>query len=276
MALDQIPIGKFSKMVRLTPKALKLYEKKGLLVPKYTDQTTGYRYYSINQIEIGMQLSIFAWAGFSLEQMEQLIKMTQNKEVQQMKEIFREKLEKMKKEQDRLSQVIKFLDSFLNRSDTSISESEFKIIEVPSVRVIAMRQKGTYAKTISEMIGKLFKFIYKEGRLAVKITGPIIFISHDDEYKEEDADIEIAIPIQGTIKARDQIEIKTLDGYKMLTMLHNGPYENLYMSYQKIMIYLRSKALEPIAASREVYITGPGKSKPEDYLTEIQYPVEKL
>ncbi len=275
MALDQIPIGKFSKMVRLTPKALKIYEKKGLLVPKYTDETTGYRYYSISQIEIGMQLSLFAWAGFSLEEMELLLTMAKNKDVEQMKDLFKEKLEKIKKEQERLSQVVNFLDTYLNRPDAPVNDSEFKMVEVPGIRVVSMRQKGIYGKTISEMIEKLFKFIYKEGRGAVKVSGPIIFICHDDDYKEEDADIEIAIPIQGTIKAREPIEIKTLPEYKMISTLHKGPYEEISISYQKIMAYLRSKSLEPIDSSREVYITGPSQSKPEDYLTEIQFPIQK-
>ncbi|MDR7666095.1 hypothetical protein RG963_09985 [Methanosarcina sp. Z-7115] len=34
MSVDQIPIGKFSFMTRLSQKALRLYDRKGLLVPE--------------------------------------------------------------------------------------------------------------------------------------------------------------------------------------------------------------------------------------------------
>src|SRR5688500_15294014 len=44
-----IPIGQFSKMVRLSVKALRLYADRGLLLPAYTDPETSYRYYKSSQ-----------------------------------------------------------------------------------------------------------------------------------------------------------------------------------------------------------------------------------
>jgi DNA-binding transcriptional MerR regulator len=41
MPTDQIPIGKFSFMTRLSQKALRLYDRKGLLVPEAKDPFTG-------------------------------------------------------------------------------------------------------------------------------------------------------------------------------------------------------------------------------------------
>ncbi len=38
-------IGDFSKMSKTTIKALRYYEKEGLLKPAFTDQDTSYRYY---------------------------------------------------------------------------------------------------------------------------------------------------------------------------------------------------------------------------------------
>ncbi|MDY0247587.1 MAG: MerR family DNA-binding transcriptional regulator, partial [Methanosarcina mazei] len=56
MPVDQIPIGKFSLMTRLSQKALRLYDSKELLVPKVKDSFTGYRYYTVPQIELGMKI----------------------------------------------------------------------------------------------------------------------------------------------------------------------------------------------------------------------------
>ncbi|MDD2218026.1 MAG: MerR family transcriptional regulator [Eubacteriales bacterium] len=46
-----LKIGEFSKLSMLTVKALRFYEKEGLLVPKQVDEWTGYRYYDTNQLE---------------------------------------------------------------------------------------------------------------------------------------------------------------------------------------------------------------------------------
>ncbi len=41
-------IGDFSKMAKVTVKVLRYYEK--ILVPKYVDESNGYRYYESNQL----------------------------------------------------------------------------------------------------------------------------------------------------------------------------------------------------------------------------------
>ncbi|MHA1413674.1 MAG: MerR family transcriptional regulator, partial [Promethearchaeota archaeon] len=70
-----------------------------------------------------------------------------------------------------------------------------------------------YAETIPALIGDLMNQISsKENQEQfVKITGPIMYICHDIEYKEKDADIEVAVPISGriTIQSED-IEVKNL------------------------------------------------------------------
>ena len=45
-----LKIGDFSKMSKVTIKALRYYEKEGLLIPKYVDESNGYRYYESNQL----------------------------------------------------------------------------------------------------------------------------------------------------------------------------------------------------------------------------------
>lgn len=56
MTVDKIPIGKFSAATRLTQKALRYYDEKGILVPQAKDNITGYRYYTANQIAITVKI----------------------------------------------------------------------------------------------------------------------------------------------------------------------------------------------------------------------------
>ena len=49
-----LKIGEFSKLSHLTVKALRFYERKGILIPKKVDEQTGYRFYETSQLkEIG-------------------------------------------------------------------------------------------------------------------------------------------------------------------------------------------------------------------------------
>ena len=44
-------IGLFAQMNRITVKALRFYEEQGLLLPARIDEESGYRYYTMRQME---------------------------------------------------------------------------------------------------------------------------------------------------------------------------------------------------------------------------------
>jgi DNA-binding transcriptional MerR regulator len=46
-----VSIGEFARRSRLSPKALRLYDELGLLVPAEVDAETGYRWYADTQLE---------------------------------------------------------------------------------------------------------------------------------------------------------------------------------------------------------------------------------
>ena len=49
--MAEISIGEFARRTRLSLKALRLYDERGVLVPSRVDQTSGYRYYDPAQLE---------------------------------------------------------------------------------------------------------------------------------------------------------------------------------------------------------------------------------
>jgi len=49
--VKEISIGEFARRSRLSLKALRLYDKRGVLVPSRVDQASGYRYYDAAQLE---------------------------------------------------------------------------------------------------------------------------------------------------------------------------------------------------------------------------------
>lgn len=56
--MDLMAIGAFAERTRLSLKALRLYDRLGLLVPARTDPVTGYRYYSPDQVETARLVAV--------------------------------------------------------------------------------------------------------------------------------------------------------------------------------------------------------------------------
>ena len=71
-----IRIGDFSKLSKISIKALRYYDKIGLLKPAMIDSTTQYRYYTVEQLEIIRLISMYKDAGLTNDMISKLIHQT--------------------------------------------------------------------------------------------------------------------------------------------------------------------------------------------------------
>jgi effector-binding domain-containing protein len=109
----------------------------------------------------------------------------------------------------------------------------------------------------------------------VKTTGPTMFLYHDEEYKETDADIEIVLPVSGRTSVEDpQMEVKTLL-IKAVFAVYRGSYYRVETAYFRIFSFAKEN-LEPFSPSRELYFNGPAKVSEEELMTEVLVVVENF
>ncbi|MDD4132865.1 MAG: MerR family transcriptional regulator [Methanocorpusculum sp.] len=277
MADDRIPIGKFSLITRLSPRALRIYDERGLLVPNVRDIITGYRYYTGDQIPRGVSIKALCSIGFSLPDVEVILNARDQQDNGTIRGIFSRRKSEIRSEVSRLQKI----EAILEESDVSLevlymSHAEPIIKHVTPLRVICKRGRGSYA----EVIGRLANDLCSQMDLpenqtpAVKVTGPFMLICHDSEYREKDADIECAIPISGKVVVSDEsIGIRTLEGGTMLSLIYKGPYPGIHEAWTRIFAYAEERNFSIIGNGRESYYNEPGKVPDEELLTELQIPV---
>ena len=68
----RLKIGEFSRLMQVTVKTLRHYEQKELLIPNEVDEWTGYRYYSIDQMQKLNSIRHLQRLGFTLEEIRDL------------------------------------------------------------------------------------------------------------------------------------------------------------------------------------------------------------
>ncbi len=71
---ELLKISELADFFGTTPKALRLYEKKGIIVPSKVDPQTGYRYYSADQVKKLNVLVELQELGFSLNEIKKIMK----------------------------------------------------------------------------------------------------------------------------------------------------------------------------------------------------------
>lgn len=277
MALDQIPIGKFSLMTRLSPKALRIYDKKNLLVPEEKDDITGYRYYTIHQIEDGIRIKMLVNMGFSLSEIETILGALAKEDHVIVHNFVAKRLSETQLEIERLRKIEEVLVNPKKTLDLLNMQISTPIVkDIPGFRVLSKQAFGTYGETIGSLINSLMGEIYnaENRKNFVKINGPIMFIAHDQGYKEENAHIEVVIPITGRVSVEDDsIELKNLPATKVASLLYTGSYENIGNGYQKLFEYIGDHKLNAHGLTREVYLNSPEHVAEEELLTEIHIPI---
>lgn len=267
---ELLSIGTFSLMTRLTQRALRLYEEKGLLVPA-KKEITGYRWYGYDQVKGGIRLRILAEMGFGIQDMREVSEALEGNDLERLKELEQRRKDDIIRQMNELLEAKKRLDSYALMEMMEMREQEPALKELPAMRVLSMRGTGSYDKIIPNLVGRLFGAIDKEPQ--VRPVGPFTVIYHDDEYKEE-ADVEVAVPISGRISPDMDMEVKTLEACKVITMVHKGPYQTIGSTWGKLTHHAVSHGYRILDRCREIYLNDPSQVSQADLLTEVQLHIE--
>ena len=70
-------IGEFSKIAQVSGRQLRHYDQLGLLTPSHTDSSTGYRFYSANQLPQLNRILALKEMGLSLDQIKRMVGMAE-------------------------------------------------------------------------------------------------------------------------------------------------------------------------------------------------------
>jgi effector-binding domain-containing protein len=275
MPTDQIPIGRFSVITRLSQKALRYYDQKKLLIPEAKDPFTGYRYYTGSQIQIGIKIKHLADLGLGLDEIQSYLDAEKNQDQKEIEKIIQSRLRQAEKELENMQRVVELLRKPKEVVKNTMSEPIIK--KTQPIRVLSKRELGTYEETIGKLIVDLATIINSpENRNNfVKITGPFMTIYHDEGQRDEGADIEVAVPVTGRLSIEDQaVEVRNLKPLKVASLVHKGSYETIGEGYEKILSFVQEKGLQITGPMMDLYMNDPNTAEADDILTEIQIPVQ--
>ena len=273
MSIDQIPIGRFSVITRLTQRALRYYDQKGLLVPEAKETITGYRYYTADQIQRGYKIKHLNDLGLSLDQIKQYLDAETGGDQSTIDTIIQERLREAEQELADIQRVVSLLQT-KEVVEKTMSKPTTK--ETPAQRILSKREKGSYDETIGKLIMDLMNIIMSPDNRnnLVRITGPFMTLYHDEDYSDE-ADIEVAVPITGRITVNDpEVEVRNMRPAKVASLVHKGSYETIGPEYGRLLAYVAEEGYEINGPMMDVYLNDPNTVEPGEILTEIMIPVK--
>ena len=269
----KLKIGEFSQMMQVTVKTLRYYEQKGLLIPNEVDEWTGYRYYTIEQMQKLNNIRNLQQLGFSLDEIKGLY------EEETHYPSLRQLNAKIKETNQLLQTLIERRTKLLHWRN-SIKEiktmDKFSIQSLPEIIVASHREVIPSYEAIGEMCCN--KIGPEMQRLGCKCPPPgyCFTIEHNDEYSPTNIDIEYCEQVEEMGEDSAIIQFKRLaEVPKAVCMKHYGPYDKFYESYTELFKYLEENGYKVACRPRCSYIDGIwNQEDPNLWLSIIQIPVE--
>jgi len=269
-------IGEFSKLSFVTVQTLRHYDDIGLLKPTKVEQQTGYRYYNADQLPRIQYISALKNLGLSLDDISMLV--NDNLSPDNIKKLFALKRSDLQQridtEQQRLTQIERLLQQLGNNGNIpkyQVSLKTIKPITVASVRNVLPEFAG---EEIGKMFQKLIGFVMSSD---ANPAGPTMMIYNDEDYKEEEADIEVAFQIDKVVPTEGRIKIYKLPRIdQAATIVFKGSYEEMGEAYNAVMSWIAFNYYRINGLCRELYLVSPGDTDdPSKYISEIQIPITK-
>ena len=271
MNRNGLKIGEFSRLCRVTVRALRHYEKIKLLVPDIIDYSTGYRYYSVGQMQKALNIVQLKRLGFSLEEIRAMYDSeTQRPSIDMLEEKIRscqEQLQLLVECRDRLSAMITFQKKL----------NEMENIYIDSLPAVIVASHRTEIPSYDEL-GKLcYMTIGPEmSRLGCECPEPgYSFTIEHGGYRQTDIDIEYCEKVAAMGKDSDIIKFKQIpEVAEAVCMKVYGPYNRLNENIREVLEWIEANGYTITYPPRYSYVDGIwNQEDQEKWLTIIQVPV---
>jgi AraC family transcriptional regulator len=143
--------------------------------------------------------------------------------------------------------------------------------------VAFVSMKGSYSQ-MGEAFGKLYAWIGQKGYVA---AGPPsgAYFNVPGQVPEDSLLWEVRSPLAGAVPAAGPDEsgagVRQAESTQVASAMHRGPYDGVGQTWQALAAWVYQNGYEIAGPSEEVYLTEPGKVPPEEYLTEVRFPVRR-
>ena len=248
---DLVASGQFARLARLSRKALRLYAELGVLRPAYVNSETGYRYYSLAQLEDASRIAHLRELGMPLDAIREALRVWNSPELADHLSRHRERLQR---QAAHVQSALKALDTLLRtprqRYDVAIKKAHAQAY----VGLRAWCHPDQACEFIGSAQRKLFRLLEP---LFVRPAGPSMARYHDEG--EEAWDIEVCVPVNEKPAATlpsDTIVGELPEGWVAFTV-HDGDCGGNYgmeAAYGAVWRWVHEHGYEPVGGPNEVYL----------------------
>lgn len=270
---EMFRIGEFSRLTQVTVRMLRYYDETGLLRPEEIDPRTGYRLYSARQIPRLNRIIYLRDSGFNVAEIAAalgardsgLLDQALGQKALEIEAGIRAGQEKLR----RIEAARRDL-----AGGGSGRHFDIAVKPVPGCLALCLRRR------IPDYYGE--GLLWRElsafaGQKRIAVTGEPFSIYHDPDYRESQVDAELCAPVKRAFADEGGFVCRMVEPVPaMASTMVCGDFSNIAGAYQAFARWLQDDGSCRMAGlTRQIVHRGPwNEAEPENYLTELQIPLE--
>ncbi len=245
-------IGEFARLCRLTVKAVRHYDAEGLLPPARVDPSSGYRYYTAEQVPAATTIALLRRLEVPIPVVREVLAAPDDAAVAA---VLAGQRERWAAELARREQVLRALDGLLGAPGRV--HYDVTVAAQPATRIA-----GVHGIVRSANLDGDTAALCRRALTAGIGREPLAAVFPLDLAEEMDVTVGVARPL-------DAPDALVLAAGPWATTLHVGPYERLPLAYTALLEHAREQGHEPVGPVVETYLTDPASCGPEELVTRL-------
>ncbi|MGW0821979.1 MerR family transcriptional regulator [Streptomyces sp. NPDC002845] len=279
---ELLTIGAFAARARLSAKALRLYDRLGLLAPAHVDEVSGYRYYRVAQIERARLVALLRQLDMPLARIAEVVEAPDGTTAAGRLDAYWADVEARFAGQRTLAEYLR--GRLSGRSSEMYEKFVVETVDVPE-QVLITETRHVLAGELSAWIGASLGRLESAARECGGSTAAPFVVYHSDVSMESDGPAESCVPVADEAAARawaDQHD-RTWETKVRVEPAHRLAYTRItkaqvahpqiLAAFEAVEAWIPKQGLWQAGPCREVYFADWDAAGPGDPVCDVAFPV---
>ncbi|NUP20997.1 MAG: MerR family transcriptional regulator [Streptomyces sp.] len=279
---ELLTIGAFAARARLSAKALRLYDRLGLLLPAHVDEVSGYRYYRADQVEPARLVALLRQLDMPLARIAEVVEAPDGATAADRLAAYWADVEARMAGQRTLAEYLR--GRLSGRSSEMYGKFEVETVEVPE-QVLITETRHVLAGELPAWIGASLGRLEEAAKDCGGITAAPFVVYHSDVSMESDGPAESCVPVADEAAARAWAEQRGRSwetkvrvepahrlAYTRITKAQVA-HPQIIAAFEAVERWIRTEGLWQAGPCREVYFADWDAAGAEDPVCDVAFPV---
>ena len=252
-------------------KALRLYDRLGLLTPDTVDPDNGYRFYRGSQLETARLIGLLRRLDMPLARVAEVVAAPDADRADVLTAYWVAAEDRFGRQRE----LMIWLRNRLTGNERQYDMFEVQERDIPDQLVLTAQRRGT-VEGLSDWIGATIGQHWRTAEAYGGISGPILVIFHSKVDEDNDGPVEVCGPISPpdgkAIEHPTRIEPAHREAYTRIRKAQ-VEFPQILTAYDAVGRWIGNNGRTIAGPPREVYFTDFVNAGPEDEVTDIAFPV---